>query len=58
MTSSGMGRDFGNHLMRVQIIGAMPYCGSASPLRRHDFVNLRSEAAWNLRHRLDPDVGS
>jgi len=50
----GLGRDFANHLERVQIKGAIGYSGSGTLLRRHDFINLRSEAAWTLRHRLDP----
>jgi hypothetical protein len=51
----GVGKDFENHLARVQIMGAIGYAGSGRPMRRHDFVNIRSEAAWTLKNRLDPN---
>jgi hypothetical protein len=50
----GVGKDFPNHLARVQITGAIGIAGSGHPKRPHDFVNLRSEAAWTLKNRLDP----
>ncbi len=50
----GVGRDFHLHLARLGITRAIGYAGAASPLSG-DFVNLRSEAAWKLRQRLDPD---
>jgi hypothetical protein len=51
----GVGKDFPNHLARVQIHAAVGYAGSGRPRRPEEFVNLRSEAAWNLRRRLDPN---
>jgi hypothetical protein len=50
----GIGRDFDNHLRRVQVLGAKPYAGSGRPRLREQFVNLRTEGAWTLKHRLDP----
>lgn len=50
----GVGRDFHLHLARLGINREIGYAGAASPLSA-DFVNLRSEAAWKLRQRLDPD---
>jgi hypothetical protein len=50
----GNGKDFANHLQRVQVIGAKPYAGAGQPRRRDQFVNLRTEGAWTLKHRLDP----
>jgi hypothetical protein len=49
----GIGRHFPNHLAKYGLQYARPYAGSAPALSR-DFVNLRTEAAWNLRNRLDP----
>jgi hypothetical protein len=50
----GIGRDFDNHLRRVQILGAKPYAGSGRPRSPEQFVNLRTEGAWKMKHRLDP----
>lgn len=50
----GVGKDFPLHLARLGITRAVGYAGAASPLSS-DFANLRSEAAWKLRQRLDPD---
>jgi hypothetical protein len=56
----GIGRQFPSYLARWGIQNAVPYAGEASPSDRDAFVNLRSEAAWRLRNRLDqrycPDV--
>jgi hypothetical protein len=49
----GIGRDFPLHLRRRGIEGAVGYAGEGSP-SSGDFPNLRSEAAWKLRQRLDP----
>lgn len=49
----GLGRDLPLHLARRGITRAIGYAGEASP-RSDDFVNLRTEAAWLLRQRLDP----
>jgi len=55
----GIGRDFHRHLIQRGIKDAVGYAGAASPANS-DFVNLRTEAAWKLRNRLDveyvPDV--
>ena len=51
----GIGRDFGNHLARHGIVEAVGYVGSGRPRQPKAFPNLRSEAAWNLRRRLNPD---
>jgi len=53
---AGIGRDFPLHLRRNfgdvarQIQG---YAGAGSPQSK-DFANLRTEAAWRLRQRLEP----
>jgi hypothetical protein len=55
----GIGRNFPNHLAKHGLAGARPYAGEASP-RDPTFTNLRTEAAWRLRNRLDvqhvPDI--
>jgi hypothetical protein len=48
----GIGRNFPNHLVKHKLQTARPYGGSSTPMNR-DFANLRSEAAWKLRNRLD-----
>jgi hypothetical protein len=49
----GIGRDFPLHLERRGLEGCLGYAGAGKP-RSTDFTNLRSEAAWRLRQRLDP----
>lgn len=49
----GIGRKFPNHLVKHELEKARPYAGSGHP-RDRSFSNLRSEAAWRLRCRLDP----
>jgi hypothetical protein len=49
----GIGRDFPLHLGRHGLERAVGYAGGGSPAST-DFVDLRSEAAWKLRQRLDP----
>jgi len=51
----GIGRDFRNHLVRRGLGDAVGYAGSGKPQDRKAFSNLRSEAAWKLRRRLNPD---
>jgi len=51
----GIGRDFRNHLARHGLGDAIPYAGSGRPRDPKAFTNLRSEAAWRLRRRLNPD---
>jgi hypothetical protein len=50
----GIGRKFHLHLSRLGITSAVGYAGAGSPAS-DEFVNLRSEAAWHLHQRLDPE---
>lgn len=50
----GIGREFPHHLAARGITRAVGYAGDGTP-RSDDFTNLRSEAAWLLRQRLDPN---
>lgn len=54
----GIGRDFKHHLIRHGLQGAVPYAGSGRPRDRAAFCNWRTEAAWKLRRRLNPDWSS
>jgi hypothetical protein len=49
----GVGKEFPNHLARNGIRNAVGYSGEASP-RSREWTNLRTEAAFNLRQRLNP----
>ena len=49
---AGIGRNMPLHLKRHGIV-AVPYSGAGLP-RSEQFTNLRTEAAWNLANRLDP----
>jgi hypothetical protein len=49
----GIGRNFPNHLARHGITMAIPYAGEGRPRDGNSYVNLRTEAAWKLRNRLD-----
>lgn len=49
----GIGKDFAHHLARHGLGQALGYTGPGKP-RSADYVNLRTEAAWRLRRRLDP----
>lgn len=49
----GIGRNFPNHLARWGITTAVPYAGEGRPQDPGSFSNLRTEAAWKLRNRLD-----
>lgn len=49
----GIGKGMPNQLARYGLQNAIPYAGEASPQDPHSFTNLRSEAAWRLRQRLD-----
>src|SRR5262249_7364301 len=51
----GIGRDLQHHLKRLGIHHAIGYAGSAGPRSPLEFTNLRTEAAWALRRRLNPD---
>lgn len=49
----GIGRDFRNHLVRRGLGNAIGYAGSGRPQDPKAYTNLRTEAAWKLRRRLD-----
>lgn len=56
----GIGRDFTQHLRRNGIKvggedGARAYFGSGKPREPRRFANMRTEAAWCFRTRLNPD---
>jgi hypothetical protein len=51
----GPGADFAHHLRRVGVTGAVPYCGAAGASNKGLFPGRRSEAAWSLRCRLNPE---
>lgn len=51
----GIGRDFGKLLRVNGIAGAKAYFGSGKPREPRRFYNLRTEAAWAARTRLNPD---
>lgn len=51
----GVGRDLRHHLFRERLAEAVPYAGSGKPMDKRAFTNLRTEAAWRLRTRLNPD---
>ncbi len=51
----GIGRDFHNHLARHGLKDAVRYAGAGRPREPRRFANLRTEAAWHLRERLDPE---
>jgi len=48
----GIGRDFHHHLTARGLV-AVGYAGDGGA-RSRDFTNIRTEAAWLLRQRLDP----
>lgn len=52
---AGIGRDFPLHLVRHGLQRCVGYAGAGTP-RSGDFANLRTEAAWRLRQRLEPGV--
>jgi len=49
----GIGREMHLHLSRFGIIKAVGYTGSGAP-SSGDYTNLRTEAAFRLRNRLNP----
>jgi hypothetical protein len=53
----GIGRDFPHHLAARGLLRCVGYAGAATPASS-DFANLRSEAAWRLRQRLEPGFPS
>jgi hypothetical protein len=53
--AAGIGRKFPQYLARHGITKALPYIGEASPISDR-YSNLRTEAAWRLHDRLDPQL--
>jgi hypothetical protein len=51
----GPGKNLPNYLMRWNITKAVGMAGEASPMDKHSFTNIRTEAAMRLRNRLDID---
>lgn len=51
----GIGRDFPKHLAKVGLIGCIRYVGGGEPAEPRRFFNLRTESAWHLHDRLNPD---
>jgi hypothetical protein len=51
----GVGRDLRRYLAGEGITEAIGYAGSGAAKRPREFTNLRTEAAWTLRTRLNPD---
>ena len=51
---TGIGADFDNRLRAVGLVGCRPYKGSLEVSQKAAAKNLRSQAGWNLRRRLDP----
>jgi hypothetical protein len=51
----GVGRDFVNHLVRRGLKDCIRYAGAGRPREPKRFTNLRSESAWRLRDRLNPE---
>ena len=49
----GIGKNMPHHLAKHGITEAQPYAGHGKPFDSQ-FTNLRTEAAWKLRQRLDP----
>jgi len=49
----GIGRNFPNHLARWGITTAIPYAGEGRPQDHTSYTNLRTEAGFKLRNRLD-----
>jgi len=51
----GVGRDFPNHLAKHGLRGCIRYVGGGQPREPKRFFNLRTESAWHLHDRLNPD---
>jgi hypothetical protein len=51
----GIGRDFPRHLAKVGLTGCIRYVGGGEPAEPRRFFNLRTESAWHLHDRLNPD---
>jgi hypothetical protein len=55
---AGIGRDFRHYLIRHGLDDCVGYSGAGRAKNPREFVNLRTEAAWKLRQRLNPDWSS
>ena len=51
----GIGRDFPNYLTKLGLNGCVRYVGGGQPREPRRFFNLRTEGAWRLHDRLNPD---
>ena len=51
----GIGRDFPKHLAKCGLTGCIRYVGGGTPDEPRRFFNLRTESAWWLHDRLNPD---
>jgi len=51
----GIGRDFPKHLAKHGLTGCIRYVGGGEPQEPRRFFNLRTESAWHLHDRLNPD---
>ncbi len=51
----GVGRDFPQHLAKHGLRGCIRYVGGGQPQEPKRFFNLRTESAWRLHDRLNPD---
>ena len=51
----GIGRDFPRHLAKVGLTNCIRYVGGGQPAESKRFYNLRTESAWHLHDRLNPD---
>ena len=54
----GVGRDLRHHLIANGITDAIGYAGGGGARSPREFTNLRTEAAWKLRTRLNPEWSS
>ena len=51
----GIGRRFNEYLVKVGLRGCQRYIGGGRPKEPTRFSNWRTEAAWHLANRLNPD---
>ena len=51
----GIGRDFFNYLAKHGLKDVVRYVGAGRPREPQRLTNLRSEASWRFRDRLNPD---
>jgi len=52
---AGIGRDFPRYLAKVGLTDCIRYVGGGEPAEARRFFNLRTESAWWLHDRLNPD---